>query len=168
MTCTGVTGCRPSRCFLPCGDAGRPGAGAGVGRPGELSRLGEGWSRFASGDHRVTRLWLAGLSAGELVAMARELGVGDLSGRAVAQLLDHTGGTRCTAGPCSKSLAPVAWRGPGMIFLLPGSWPLWSCPAEGAVRAGSRAGYRGCRPGPELPAGCRRRAGRPGRSARRP
>jgi DNA-binding CsgD family transcriptional regulator/tetratricopeptide (TPR) repeat protein len=61
-------------------------------RPGELSRLGEGWSRFASGDHRVTRLRLAGLSAGDLAAMARKLGVGDLSGRAVAQLLDHTGG----------------------------------------------------------------------------
>ena len=61
-------------------------------RPGEMSRLGEGWSRFARGDHRVTRLRLAGLSAGELTAMARKLGVGDLTDRAVAQLLDHTGG----------------------------------------------------------------------------
>ena len=61
-------------------------------RPGELSRLGEGWSRFAGGDHRVTRLRLAGLSAEELAAMARKLGVGDLSGRVVAQLLDHTRG----------------------------------------------------------------------------
>ncbi len=61
-------------------------------RPGELSRLGEAWSRFAGGDDRATRLRLDGLGAQELVAMARTLGVGDLSGRAVTQLLDHTGG----------------------------------------------------------------------------
>ena len=61
-------------------------------RPGELGRLGEAWSRFASGDDRATRLRLDGLSARDLMAMARELGVGDLPGRAVTQLLDHTGG----------------------------------------------------------------------------
>ena len=61
-------------------------------RPDELSRLGEAWSRFAGGDDRATRLRLDGLGAQELVAMARALGVGDLSGRAVTQLLDHTGG----------------------------------------------------------------------------
>ena len=75
-------------------------------RPGELSRLGDGWSRFVSGDHRVTRLWLAGLSAGELVAMARELGVGDLSGRAVAQLLDHTGGNSLHCRALLEELGP--------------------------------------------------------------
>ena len=75
-------------------------------RPGELSRLGEGWSRFASGDHRVTRLRLAGLSAGELVAMARKLGVGDLSGRAVAQLLDHTGGNSLHCRALLEELGP--------------------------------------------------------------
>ena len=61
-------------------------------RPGELNRLGEGWSRFAAGDDRVTRLLLDGLSGQDLVAMAQALGVGELSGRVVAQLLDHTGG----------------------------------------------------------------------------
>src|ERR1700734_2852734 len=61
-------------------------------RPGELNRLGEGWSRFAAGDDRVTRLLLDGLSGQDLVAMAQALGAGELSGRAVAQLLDHTGG----------------------------------------------------------------------------
>src|SRR6204780_4209732 len=61
-------------------------------RPDELSRLGEAWSRFAEGDDRATRLRLDGLEAQELVAMARALGVGDLSRRAAAQLLDHTGG----------------------------------------------------------------------------
>ena len=61
-------------------------------RPDELSRLGGAWSRFARGDDRATRLRLDGLGAPELVAMARALSVGDLSGRAVARLLDHTGG----------------------------------------------------------------------------
>jgi len=75
-------------------------------RPGELSRLGEGWSRFAGGDHRVTRVRLAGLSAGELAAMARELGVGELSGRAVAQLLDHTGGNALHCRALLEELGP--------------------------------------------------------------
>ena len=75
-------------------------------RPGGLSRLGEGWSRFTSGDHRVTRLRLAGLSAEELAAMARELGVGDLSGRAVAQLLDHTGGNSLHCRALLEELSP--------------------------------------------------------------
>jgi predicted ATPase len=75
-------------------------------RPGELSRLGEGWSRFASGDHRVTRLRLAGLSAGELAAMAARLGVGELSGRAVAQLLDHTGGNSLHCRALLEELGP--------------------------------------------------------------
>jgi ATP/maltotriose-dependent transcriptional regulator MalT len=75
-------------------------------RPGELSRLGEGWSRFADGDHRVTRLRLAGLSAGELAAMADELGVGELSGRAVAQLLEHTGGNALHCRALLEELGP--------------------------------------------------------------
>ncbi len=75
-------------------------------RPGELSRLGEGWRRFAGGDHRVTRLRLGGLSAEELVAMARTLGVGDLSGRAVAQLLDHTGGNSLHCRALLEELGP--------------------------------------------------------------
>jgi ATP/maltotriose-dependent transcriptional regulator MalT len=75
-------------------------------RPGELSRLGEGWSRFAGGDHRVTRLRLAGLSAGELAAMAAELGVGELSGRAAAQLLEHTGGNSLHCRALLEELGP--------------------------------------------------------------
>ena len=75
-------------------------------RPGELNRLGEGWSRFAGGDHRVTRLRLGGLSAGELVALARTLGVGDLSGRVVAQLLDHTGGNALHCRALLEELGP--------------------------------------------------------------
>jgi ATP/maltotriose-dependent transcriptional regulator MalT len=75
-------------------------------RPGELSRLGEGWSRFAGGDHRITRLRLGGLGADELVAMARELGTAELSGRAVTQLLDHTGGNAMHCRALLEELNP--------------------------------------------------------------
>ena len=61
-------------------------------RTGELSHLGEAWSRFAAGDERAARLRLGGLSADDLAAMARSLGAGDLPGWAAAQLLEHTGG----------------------------------------------------------------------------
>lgn len=61
-------------------------------RAGELSRLGEGWSRFASGDHRAARLRLDGLDAGDLAVMARKLGAGELTRRTATLLLDHTGG----------------------------------------------------------------------------
>jgi DNA-binding CsgD family transcriptional regulator/tetratricopeptide (TPR) repeat protein len=61
-------------------------------RPGGLSRLGEGWNRFVGGDERVTRLRLGGLCAADVAALARTLGAGDLSARAVARLLEHTGG----------------------------------------------------------------------------
>ena len=75
-------------------------------RPHELSRLGEAWSRFAGGDDRATRLRLDGLKAQELVAMARTLGVGDLSGRAVTQLLDHTGGNSLHCRALLEELGP--------------------------------------------------------------
>jgi DNA-binding CsgD family transcriptional regulator/tetratricopeptide (TPR) repeat protein len=75
-------------------------------RPGELSRLGEAWSRFAGGDDRATRLRLDGLGAGELVALARTLGVGDLSSQAVAQLLDHTGGNSLHCRALLEELGP--------------------------------------------------------------
>jgi hypothetical protein len=75
-------------------------------RTGGLDRLGEGWSRFASGDHRVTRLRLDGLTGRDLAAMARSLGAGDLSGRAIAQLLEHTGGNALHCGALLEELGP--------------------------------------------------------------
>jgi predicted ATPase len=75
-------------------------------RPDELGRLGGAWSRFAGGDDRATRLRLDGLEAQELVAMARTLGVGDLSGRAAAQLLDHTGGNSLHCRALLEELGP--------------------------------------------------------------
>jgi DNA-binding CsgD family transcriptional regulator len=75
-------------------------------RAGELSYLGEGWSRFAGGDDRATRVRLAGLSAEELAAMARALGAGDLPGWAVAQLLAHTGGNSLHCRALLEELGP--------------------------------------------------------------
>ena len=75
-------------------------------RPGELSRLGEGWSRFTAGDDRVTRLLLDGLSGQDLVAMAQALGAGELSGRVVAHLLAHTGGNALHCRALLEELGP--------------------------------------------------------------
>ena len=61
-------------------------------RPGELSRLGEGWLRFLAGDHRAGRIRLGGLGPEEVVALGQALGVCDLPRRAVSRLLEETGG----------------------------------------------------------------------------
>ena len=61
-------------------------------RPGELSRLGEGWLRFVAGDHRAGRVRLGGLGPAEVVALGRALGAGELPRRAVGRLLEETGG----------------------------------------------------------------------------
>ncbi len=61
-------------------------------RTGELSRLGEGWQRFLAGDHRASRVRLAGLGPEDVMALSRALGAGELTRRAATRLLDHTGG----------------------------------------------------------------------------
>ncbi len=61
-------------------------------RAGELARLGEGWHRFVAGDHRAGRVHLGGLGPGEMVALGRALGAGQLPRRAVRRLLEETGG----------------------------------------------------------------------------
>ena len=61
-------------------------------RGGQLSRLGEGWHRFVAGDHRAGRVRLGGLGPGDVVALGRALGAGELPRRAVSRLLEHTGG----------------------------------------------------------------------------
>ncbi len=61
-------------------------------RPGELARHGEGWYRFVMGDDRATRLQLGPLEVSELMVLSREMGRGELSRRAAASLLEHTGG----------------------------------------------------------------------------
>jgi DNA-binding CsgD family transcriptional regulator len=51
-----------------------------------------GWARFLSGDSRVTRIRLGGLSAGDLTELASALGLGLLSARGAARLAAHTEG----------------------------------------------------------------------------
>jgi DNA-binding CsgD family transcriptional regulator/tetratricopeptide (TPR) repeat protein len=75
-------------------------------RPGELARLGESWTRFAAGDHRATRLRVGSLGADDLMAMSVALGVGDLSARSAAQLLDHTGGNSLHCRALLEELGP--------------------------------------------------------------
>jgi DNA-binding CsgD family transcriptional regulator len=60
-------------------------------RGGELSGLGAGWPRFVAGDHRAGRVLLGGLGPGDVVALGRALGAGELSRRAVGRLLEYTG-----------------------------------------------------------------------------
>jgi len=76
-------------------------------RTDEFGRLGDPWSRFAGGDHRVTRLRLGGLNAEDLAALARTVGAGDLSGRAVARLLEHTGGNSLHCRALLEELGPA-------------------------------------------------------------
>jgi len=61
-------------------------------RAGGLSPLGEGWHRFVAGDHRAGWVLLGGLGPGDVVALGRALGAGELPRRAVSRLLEHTGG----------------------------------------------------------------------------
>jgi DNA-binding CsgD family transcriptional regulator len=61
-------------------------------RTGELPRLGEGWQRFLAADYRASRIRLNGLAPGDLVALGRALGTGDLSARAVGRLIDYSDG----------------------------------------------------------------------------
>jgi len=61
-------------------------------RPGELSRLGEGWLRFLAGDYRAGQVRLGGLGLEDVVALGRALGAGELPRRAVSRLLEETGG----------------------------------------------------------------------------
>jgi DNA-binding CsgD family transcriptional regulator len=51
-----------------------------------------GWARFVAGDARVTQLRLGGFSPADVVALAAALGVGTLSTRGAARLVEHTGG----------------------------------------------------------------------------
>jgi DNA-binding CsgD family transcriptional regulator len=51
-----------------------------------------GWARFIAGDARVTRIRMGGLTAGDLVELARTLGLGTLPAPVAARLTAHTEG----------------------------------------------------------------------------
>jgi len=80
-------------------------------RPGELGRLGEGWSRFVSGDYRASRIRLGGLAAGEIAALGRALGTAEVSHRAAANLRAHTGGSPLYCRALLEETGPREWEG---------------------------------------------------------
>ncbi len=80
-------------------------------RAGELSRLGEGWHRFVAGDHRAGRVHLGGLGPGEMVALGRALGAGQLPRRTVSRLLEETGGNPLY---CRAVLEELGTEGPDL------------------------------------------------------
>jgi DNA-binding CsgD family transcriptional regulator len=80
-------------------------------RPGELGRLGEGWSRFISGDYRASRVRLGGLAATEIAALGRALGTAEVSARAASRLRDHTGGSPLYCRALLEEAGPQEWEG---------------------------------------------------------
>ncbi|MGN6871015.1 MAG: helix-turn-helix transcriptional regulator [Solirubrobacteraceae bacterium] len=78
-------------------------------RSGQSVRLGEDWAQFVSGDHRVTRLRIAGLGRRELVVLAAALGAGRLSPWAAARLREHTGGNPLHCCALLEELDAEVW-----------------------------------------------------------
>ena len=96
----------------------------GSGRPHQLGRLGEGWTRFLTGDRRCARLALARLSTAELSELADGLGRdrrGRLSARAVRRVADHSRGNPLFAGAMLAELPVRVLEGPESGLYLPGS-----------------------------------------------
>jgi DNA-binding CsgD family transcriptional regulator len=85
-------------------------------RPAEL---GEGWSRFISGDQRVTRMRLRGMCAAELTALACGLGVGELSRRGAARLIEHTGGNPLHCRALLEESGTGVWASAGGSLPVP-------------------------------------------------
>jgi DNA-binding CsgD family transcriptional regulator len=79
-------------------------------RPGGLARLGEGWSRFVSGDYRAVRVRLGGLTAPQIAALARALGVPEVSGQAAVRLRDDTGGSPLYCRVLLEEADPSQWQ----------------------------------------------------------
>ncbi len=100
----------------------------GSGRPQHLGRLGEGWTRFLSGDRRCGRLALPRLSAAELAELATALGRRlpgapgpGLSGRALQRVADHSMGNPLFAQAMLTELPDHVLEGADNGLYLPGS-----------------------------------------------
>jgi hypothetical protein len=61
-------------------------------RAQQLGRIGDGWTRFLTGDRRCSRLALARLSTAELAELAAASGRSGLFGRGLRRVADHRGG----------------------------------------------------------------------------
>jgi DNA-binding CsgD family transcriptional regulator/tetratricopeptide (TPR) repeat protein len=88
-------------------------------RPGELSRLGEGWQRFLAGDHRVSRVRLGGLGPEDVVTLGRALGMGELPRWAVDRLLEQTGGNPLYCRAMLEELGIEGLDRPGGVLRVP-------------------------------------------------
>src|ERR1022692_4214051 len=87
-------------------------------RPAE-ALLGDGWSHFGGGDHRVSRVRLGGLAIEDVQSLALATGTGELSRRAASRLVHHTGGA---PGYCQAVLEEndlETWTGPGDALPVP-------------------------------------------------
>lgn len=78
-------------------------------RPGGLARLGEGWSRFVTGDYRAARVRLGGLTAPQIVTLGRALGLPEISGPAAVRLREDTGGSPLYLRVLLEEADPAQW-----------------------------------------------------------
>ncbi len=90
-------------------------------RPEGTPHLGEGWTRFASGDRRASGIMLSGLNVGDLGVLCRKLGRPEISDRAVRRLADHTGGNPLLARALLAELTDDALKVTGGSFRAPRS-----------------------------------------------
>src|SRR5450755_4778001 len=88
-------------------------------RPAELALLGDGWERFANGDHRASRLRLGGLTIEEVQSLARATRAGFLSRRAASRLVGHTEGNPGYCRAVIEESDPGTWDGPGDALPVP-------------------------------------------------
>jgi DNA-binding CsgD family transcriptional regulator len=114
----------------------------GSGRPQHLARLGEGWSRFLTGDPRCGRLLLPRLSAAELAELAIALGRGlpgaGLSGRGLQRIADHSRGNPLFARAMLTELPDHVLEGADNGLYLPGSLAAVILPRLEALPAPAR------------------------------
>jgi hypothetical protein len=108
-------------------------------RAQQLGRLGDGWTRFLTGDRRCSRLALARLSAAELAELAAASGRSGLSGRALRRVADHSGGNPLFARAMLTELPDDVLEGPEDGLYLPRSLAAVILPGLEALPAGARS-----------------------------
>src|SRR6266496_2267060 len=82
-------------------------------RAAETGLLGDGWSRFMNGDHRVTKLRVGALTVEEVQSLACAVGVGELSPGAAFRLVRLTDGNLGYCRAVLEECSPESWKGPG-------------------------------------------------------
>jgi len=114
----------------------------GSGRPQHLSRLGEGWARFLTGDRRCTRLALPRLGDAELAELATALGrglpSGGLSSRGMRRVADHSLGNPLFARAMLTELPDHVLEGTDTGLYLPRSLAAVILPRLNALPAAAR------------------------------